>query len=168
VQEGPVVVDELTALHEAPDGGTLSVTSHRRGRPEVDRARLVNSFLSISWVIDHREPSKTDWRAELTPEVASRPRLAASPSSAEWCAFEVRVDGAAARFERLSIAGHWLALGTMGEQPVSIEGHGLQTDDLSLLRVADLSLWVRRPDAPPNSRSIVELGDRLGDLLGLP
>lgn len=164
LQDGPLIVDELRAYHEA-EGKTLIVTSHREGE-EVDTARLVNNFLSISWVIDQRQPASTE--SEDDERAPSRSRPASSTLDRDWRAFEVRVDGAPARFQRLSMAGHWLALGTMNDHLVSIEGHGVVAEDLRLSRVTNPSAWVSRPCPATTGRTIVELGDRLGDLLGLP
>ncbi|MGC9961826.1 MAG: hypothetical protein ABSE47_07985 [Acidimicrobiales bacterium] len=157
MQDGPVVVDEITAHHAAPDGCMLLVTSHRRGM-DVDRSRLVNNFLSVSWVIDHAD---TERRVELRSGGKSSWR-------SDWSPVEMWVDGIPARFERLDIDGHWLALGTVDGMHVSIEGHGISSNQSRLSRITDVTTWVRSPDFPVVNRPIRDLGDRLGDLFGLP
>ncbi|HXY44468.1 MAG TPA: hypothetical protein VEH29_09795 [Acidimicrobiales bacterium] len=165
-QDGPVVIDELRAHHEGPAGEVLVVTSHRPGSTAVDSSRLVSNFLSISWVIDHREVAPT--RKDEEPDGPSRSSRASAAVDPDWRTFDVRADGVPAQFRRLSIAGHWLALGMVEDYVVSVEGHGVAADHLCLSRVTDLPAWVGRRDAPTAGRAIVELGDRLGDLLGLP
>lgn len=157
VQDGPVVIDEITAHHAARGGGMLLVTSHRTGM-DVDRSRLVNNFLSVSWVIDHDD-------TERRVEARSGGR---SPRRSDWHPVEMWFDGIGARFERLEIEGHWLALGTVDGLGVSIEGHGISSNQSGLLRITDLTTWVRSPDFPVGNRPIRDLGDRLGDLFGLP
>jgi hypothetical protein len=157
VQDGPVVIDEITAHHAARGGGMLLVTSHRTGM-DVDRSRLVNNFLSVSWVIDHDD-------TERRVEARSGGR---SPRRSDWHPVEMWFDGIGARFERLEIEGHWLALGTVDGLGVSIEGHGISSNQSGLLRITDLTTWVRSPDFPVANRPIRDLGDRLGDLFGLP
>jgi hypothetical protein len=179
VQDGPVVVDEIAAHHEAPEGGRLIVTSHRQTGKPMDTDALLNNFRSISWVIDQQDGAESGPIAQDN-SMAQDPigqdnshGRSASPSSpppteSGWIGFDVLVDGVAERFERWSIAGHWFALGTVSDRQVSIEGHGVVADSLILSRVSDPTAWVSRPDSPATSRGIVELGDRLGDLIGLP
>ena len=156
VQDGPVVVDEITAHHAAPDGSMLLVTSHRRGQ-EADRSRLVNNFLSVSWVIDHDDARP----AQPSP-------AADSSSRSRWSEATVRVDGTEAGFERLEIEGHWLALGTVDGRQLSIEGHGVKSGEQELAQITDLAAWVRTPDSPAVNRPLRDLGDRIGDLFGCP
>lgn len=164
VQDGPVIVDEITAHHESADGSLLKVTTHRRDHREVDRKRLVNNFLSISWVIDHRWADASEEKDE--PVAAAR-QTDAGRSPIPWSAFEMQVDGVPATFERYTIPGHWLALGIVNGQEVSIEGHGVAPEQ-RLATVSDLPTWVRRPGVPAVNRPLRELGDRLVDLFGLP
>jgi hypothetical protein len=164
VQDGPVIVDEITAHHESADGSLLMVTTHRRDHGDVDRRRLVNNFLSISWVIDDRRAVAPD--EQDASESAARPP-ASSRAGTQWAGFEMEVDEVPTTFERYTIPGHWLALGVVNGQQVSIEGHGVSPEQ-RLSTVSDLPTWVRRPGVPTANRPLRELGDRLGDLFGLP
>ncbi len=159
VQVGPVVVDEITAHHEAPDAAVLNVTSYRAGEGDPSRSRLVSSFLSVSWVIDEARA-----RAESPDESATPATATPSP----WQRVALAVDGEEHPFEQITAGGHWLALGSIAGHRVSIEAHGLSGDLPSLCRITDLPGWVRSPAAVTGNRPFLELGDRLGDLFGLP
>lgn len=157
VQVGPVVVDEITAHHETP-AAALNVTSYRPGEAVPSRSRLVSSFLSVSWVIDEaREAGGEDGPSEPSPRGPSK-----------WQSVLVDVDGEAQPFEQMTAGDHWLALGSVAGHQLSIEAHGLAAMPPPLRRIVDLPAWVRSPAAAAGNRPIVELGDRLGDLFGLP
>lgn len=159
MQIGPVIVDEVTAHHEAPGVGVLNVTSYRTGASDPSRRRLVSSFLSVSWVID--EASGGD---EEPDERAMPP----TPSPSGWQPIVILVEGEERPFEQMTAGGHWLALGSIDGHRVSIEAHGVPAELPALSRIRDLAAWVRSPAAAAGNRPIVELGDRLGDLFGLP
>ncbi|MGA2208197.1 MAG: hypothetical protein ABSH30_01035 [Acidimicrobiales bacterium] len=168
LQDGPVVVDEITAHHVGDDGGVLMVTSHRQTAEGMDRTRLLKNFFSTSWALDHREGVHGGAGAENTRLEASPSLSPTSASQAEWRSCDVRIDGAPRRFERLSFDHHSLAIGVVDDHHVSIESHGIPVDDHHLSRVTDLLAWATGAEVSPQPGRLRDFGDWLWDVSGLP
>lgn len=171
LQDGPVVVDEITAHHVGDDGGVLMVTSHRQSAEGLDRSRLLKNFFSTSWAVDHRESAGNEGASgvERVERPSHRsPVSPVSPSEATWQACDVRIDGTSVRFDRLSFDHHALAIGVVNDHHLSIESHGVMADDHHLSRVTDPPAWATGAVGSAHQGRLREFGDWLWEVFGLP
>jgi len=126
----------LRTVEQTPCGGELRVTSERRRHDlhaepgDLQRALRVHNFLArLGPVADDARVAQRE--VALSPG-QTYPLLTVSEEA--WRPFEIVIDGEPQDFERITIDDHWLALGTVDDVGVAIEGHGFDPDPLELVR----------------------------------
>jgi hypothetical protein len=136
----PFAAGTVMSLHTAqhlPGGGELRFASHRRSddlQTEPDdrqRALMIHNFLARLGLpaVDAR----VAWQEVDFSPGPKYVLLAVSEDA--WRPFEIVIDGEPQDFERITIDDHWLALGTVDDVSVAIEGHSFDPDRLEFVRL---------------------------------
>ncbi len=131
------VAKSLCTSERTADGGDVSITSERQSRtfevpPNLrERAHMIHHFLvRLDLPADD---SRVERRTVDFPPGRAHPVLAVSEDL--WSPFEIVLDGKLLAFERVMIDDHWLALGTVDDVAVAIEGHHFDPERLELVRL---------------------------------
>jgi hypothetical protein len=123
--------------HRSPDGGTLSVETHRHlGDPGPLR----------SWLADKL------WRAAASPLLGDDPGAFDAVIAQRWAALardeltwgraEVRVDGTPLRLARLTDGEWWVASGKVDGVGLVLRGHRFPIDRVQLTRLRALDAYL--------------------------
>ena len=119
---------------DGPEGGTLTVTSHRPGDDgQFEGAR--------TWAPTGPYLASPRGKAQV-PRGGARPTP--RPVEVDWAPATVPVDGEAAAFEVADLGdGYWAAVGRLADATVTIDSRGVPLSAVQLERLAS-----RRPPLP--------------------
>lgn len=129
-------VTQLCTTQPTPGGGELRITSERR-RPDVEtapagreRVLMIHNFLARSGISGDARVERRE--IELSPGMSYR---LLTVSEDAWTPFRFVVDGEPQDSERITLGYNWLAIGTVADVAVAIEGHHFDPDRLELVRL---------------------------------
>jgi hypothetical protein len=128
-----------------PDGGSITVTSHRHG--DDDQFELIREGARISSFL-------ASPRGRAARAAGDRPGPVPRPVEAEWAPATILVDGQGTPFEVCQLGdGYWAAAGRVPATTITIDSRKVPIGAVSLERLAS-----RGPPPPP----VPDLGDRTG------
>ncbi|MGD0084769.1 MAG: hypothetical protein ABSD78_16485 [Acidimicrobiales bacterium] len=134
---GDGAVTSLHTTQRTPGGGELRVTSERsrndveRESDGPERALMIHNFLAfLGLPADHAGVALRE-----VPFSPGRTWPLLTVSEDAWRPCEIVIDGEPHEFERITIGDHWLAIGTVDDVDIAVEGHGFDPDRLELVRL---------------------------------
>ena len=143
----PVVMTQSVGCVD-DDGGTITVTSHRRDMDE-------RYALTRDWAPVNPYLATPEGRAAAAQWDRSGP--GARPLDVRWRPATIVVDGQEAAFEVCDIGAGWVAVGEVPDVVISIHSRGVPLDSVELARLTDRGY---PPPRPP------DLGERTDPVIG--